>query len=169
MTRSRLVRDAGGLCAVALALAGGLAAGPVGASAGQVGAAASREGAPAGQVGVAASRAGAAASLRSAAESAPVVKRHEETVSLPPAAVTTVDVVYPDALEFGGATYSGKVKILGPNPEVGGRRPRLSLIDVLSKGSAEGDSVYRVRIRNANPRGTLSARAEITAITREPR
>ncbi|MHB8658532.1 MAG: hypothetical protein ACYC91_11350 [Solirubrobacteraceae bacterium] len=98
-----------------------------------------------------------------------VVKRHEVTVSVLPARITTVNVVYPDALKFGGARYSSKVRILGPNPKVGGDRPRLGLIEVLSKRSAEGGSVLRVRISNRNRLGTLSARAEITAITREPR
>jgi len=97
-----------------------------------------------------------------------VLRRHAETVSVLPARTTTVDVVYPDALEFAGAVYSGTVRIVGPNPALGGPRPRLRLITVLSSASAEGGSVLRVRIRNTNPLGTLAARAEITAITREP-
>jgi hypothetical protein len=97
-----------------------------------------------------------------------VVKRHEETVSVLPARTSTFEVSYPDALEFGDAVYSGTVRLLGPNPDVGGRRPKLSLVRVLSSGSAEGDSVLRVRIRNANPLGTLAVRAEIVAVTREP-
>jgi hypothetical protein len=55
----------------------------------------------------------------------------------------------------------------GPDPAVGGRRPKLSLVRVLRSGSAEGDSVLRVRIRNGNPLGTLAVRAAIVAITRE--
>jgi hypothetical protein len=97
-----------------------------------------------------------------------VVKRHTQTISVLPARTTTVNVAYPDALEFGGATYSGEVRLIGPNPAVGGRRPKLSLIKVLSRQSAEGGSVLRVRIRNANPLGTLAARAVVSAITRLP-
>jgi hypothetical protein len=112
--------------------------------------------------------AGGAGSRAAAAGAPVVVKRHEETVSVLPARTSTFEVSYPDALEFAGAVYSGAVKIIGPNPAVGGRRPKLSLVRVLSSGSAEGDSVLRVRIRNANPPGTLAARAEIVAVTREP-
>jgi hypothetical protein len=97
-----------------------------------------------------------------------VIKRDSRTVVLFPGRLTTVNVAYPDALEFGGATYSGTVKIISSDPKVGGPRPRLSLVKVLSKGSAEGGSVLRVRIRNGNPRETLAARAIVTAITQLP-
>jgi hypothetical protein len=97
-----------------------------------------------------------------AAAPPPSVKRHEETVSVLPARTTTVNVAYPDALEFAGATYSGEVRVIRPNPDVGGTPPKLSLVTVLTKEPAEGGSVLHVRIRNANPRGTLAAQAEIT-------
>jgi hypothetical protein len=104
----------------------------------------------------------------SAASAAWTVKRHERTISVPPARTTTVDVAYPDALEFAGAVYSGSVRIVGPAGRAIGTRPRLGLVEVVDEGSAEGGSVLRVRIRNRNPLGTLAARAEITALTREP-
>ena len=93
------------------------------------------------------------------------VRRHSETVELYDARTITVNVPYPAALEFAGATYSGAVRIIGAPAAVGGRRPRAALVRVLSDGSAEGGSVFRVRIRNSNPTGTLADRAVITAIT----
>jgi hypothetical protein len=98
-----------------------------------------------------------------------IVKRHTEIFSLFDDHLTTANVAYPDALKFADATYAGTIKIIGANPMVGGRRPDLGLVKVLSKQSTEGGSTLRVRIRNDNPHGTLAARAVVTAITREPR
>jgi len=96
-----------------------------------------------------------------------VVKRNAQTIEVPAGRVTTRNLVYPDALKLGDSTYSGTVRILGPDPRSRGTRPRLTLIKVVSMQPAEGGSVLRVRIRNGNPTGTLAARAVITAITRE--
>ena len=97
-----------------------------------------------------------------------VVKRDVRTVALRAGRVTTVEVPYPDALEFAGARYSGSVKLLPAATDATGRRPDLQLVSVLSRGPAEGGSLFRVRIRNANPPGTLPARAVLMAITRVP-
>ena len=112
----------------------------------------------------------ACAAIAQAASAAPhtLVKRDMRTVALRPGRTTTVTVPYPDALEFGGARYSGTVKILLPPPGARGRRPTLRLIKLLSDGPAEGESLFRVRIRNDNPPGTLPARAVIVALTRLP-
>ncbi len=112
----------------------------------------------------------ACAAIAAAASAAPsaLVKRDMRTVALRPGRTATVNLPYPDALEFGGARYSGTVKILLPPPSARGRRPTLHLIKLLSDGPAEGGSLFRVRIRNDNPPGTLPARAVIAALTRLP-
>jgi len=111
----------------------------------------------------------AAAPAATPAASAPAaVKRISETVELYSGRTTTVNVPYPDALEYAGARYAGRVRIIGAPPQVGGPRPRLGLIRVLSSGPALGGSELRVRIRNSNPGGTLAARAVVTAITYLP-
>ena len=97
-----------------------------------------------------------------------VVKTDTRVVELYAARTTTVELPYPDALEFAGASYSSRVRIIGSPRDVGGARPRLSLIRVLSSESTEGGSLLKVRIRNRNPRGTLAARAIVTAVTTEP-
>jgi hypothetical protein len=97
-----------------------------------------------------------------------LVKRDVRTVSLRAGHVTTINVPYPDALEFAGARYSGSVRLLPPPAGETGRRPSLQLITILYRGPAEGGSLFRVRMRNVNPPGTLPARAVLTAITRVP-
>lgn len=110
----------------------------------------------------------ACASTAALASSTPLVKRASRTISLRAGQTRTVLVPYPDALEFGGARYSGRVKVLSVAAPGHGRQPSLLLVKVLSKASSEGGSLLRVRIRNANAPGTLPVRALITAITRIP-
>jgi hypothetical protein len=80
---------------------------------------------------------------------------------------TQTDILgFPFALKYGNAQYSGKVRILPPAR--GGRgqaRPRLSLVKVLSRGPAEGGSVYRVKVRNNNPRPAAPVRMRVTTTT----
>lgn len=103
-----------------------------------------------------------------AAAAGTVVKHHVTTVTLRPGVTATFDVAYPDALKYGGATYSGTVRVLPPAPGAAGGTPSLGRVTVLSRGQALGGSELAVRVRNANPRGTAAVRVRITATTREP-
>ncbi|PZR69251.1 MAG: hypothetical protein DLM63_01865 [Solirubrobacterales bacterium] len=72
----------------------------------------------------------------------------KRTFTIASKATKSFHLLYPNALQFAGATKSGRVKLSG------------SGLKVLSKGSAEGGSVYRVKVRN-NGKGT--GRVTITA------
>jgi hypothetical protein len=111
----------------------------------------------------------ALAAVASAAHAATAtVKRHGETVLVPPGVVTVKSVSYPDALKFRNATYSGTARIIGPGPHAHGKHPNLALVRILSKASSQGGSLFTVRIRNSNAAGTQTPRAVIAAITRDP-
>jgi hypothetical protein len=77
----------------------------------------------------------------------------------------TFKVSYPDALKFGGSTYSGRAQILPPATNAHGARPSVSKVRVLSKGSAAGGSAFAVKVRNGNRPGTAPVRVRITATT----
>jgi hypothetical protein len=78
----------------------------------------------------------------------------------------TVTVSYPDALEYGNATYSGNVRVVAV---VGaGHAPDLAKVRILSRGSVLGGSEYQVRARNTNALGTAPVRLEVTVTTVEP-
>jgi hypothetical protein len=83
----------------------------------------------------------------------------------------TFDVGYPDALKYGGASYSGSVRLMPP-ASCGPRNnpcPRLDRVHVLSKSSCEGGSDFCARVRNSNARGTVSYGVRLTATTELPR
>jgi hypothetical protein len=86
----------------------------------------------------------------------PIVKHHSRAVTIAAGATRTVSVPYPDALEYANATYSGSVRVTA------GRRSQL---EILSRGSALGGSLYRVRARNT---GSATLRIEVVATTVEP-
>jgi len=116
----------------------------------------------------------AASALFTSLASAPALGAHaitkeaSATVTLAPGETRTVTVGYPDALEYGNASYSGRTVVLGPAPGAPGRQPRRSAVAVLGASSALGGSDYRVRVRNRNPSGTAPERVRVIAITIEP-
>ncbi len=77
----------------------------------------------------------------------------------------TFKVAYPDALKFGGSTYSGTVRILPPSKTARGSTPSLAEVRVLSKGPSLGGSVFAVKVRNGNNAGTAPVRVRVTATT----
>ncbi|MGD0198457.1 MAG: hypothetical protein ABSC56_11220 [Solirubrobacteraceae bacterium] len=90
------------------------------------------------------------------------------TVNIAAGRTETVTVGYPDALEYGNATYAGRTVVLGPPAGARGATPSRGAVKVLSAGSVLGGSAYKVRIHNANRSGTAPLRVAVTAITREP-
>jgi len=78
----------------------------------------------------------------------------------------TLTFGFPFALKYANAKYTGRVRILPPARVARGQtRPRLSLVRVLSRGSAEGGSVYRVRVRDGNPASAAPVRVRLTTTT----
>jgi hypothetical protein len=67
----------------------------------------------------------------------------------------TFNVGYPFALKYANAKYSGKVVI----------QPKSSKVKVLSKGSAAGGSVFRVKVRNGNAISVHPVGVRVTATT----
>ena len=88
-----------------------------------------------------------------------------KTYSLAAVRTKTFSVGYPDALEFGGARYSGSVKLLAPAGSAHGSRPSLRKVHVKDAGSTLGDSQYSATIENDNPAGSAPIRVRITATT----
>jgi hypothetical protein len=85
--------------------------------------------------------------------------RHTKSVTktfvLKSGATKAFNVGYPLALKYGNAKYSGKVVI----------QPKSSKVKVLSKGSAVGGSVFRVKVRNGNASSVHPVSVRITATT----
>jgi hypothetical protein len=77
-------------------------------------------------------------------------------------------VAYPDALEYGGAKYSGSVTVLAPSASEHGSKPSLHKVHIRSRGSALGDSQYAATVHNFNALGTASVRVKLTATTTLP-
>jgi hypothetical protein len=103
------------------------------------------------------------AAIVAAAPAAATVSKHAtKTFTLAAGQTRAFDVPFPDALEFGGSTYSGRVTIVATRPASEGR------VRVLRQSPAIGGSVYRAVVRNANPAGSAPVRVVIEAITREP-
>lgn len=105
--------------------------------------------------------------LVDAAAAVAVSKRQAQTFTVSAGKTRMLEVPFPDALEFGGSSYSGEVKILEPARGVHGARPVLSKVKVLSEGSIEGGSLYGVTVRNSNPLRTAAVRVQVIAITVE--
>jgi hypothetical protein len=88
-------------------------------------------------------------------------------VQIPAGQTRTVDVPYPDALEYANARYSGRVVVVA-TLGASARAPKLRLVTILSRGSVLGGSEYEVRAHNGNPPGTAPVRLDVTATTHEP-
>lgn len=101
------------------------------------------------------------------ASGAGLVLTATQTRQLPAGRTETVSVAYPDALEYGGARYSGRVLVLPPRSKRG-RRPKRGLVQVLSGSPALGGSEFRARVRNGNAPGTQPVRIEVIAQTTLP-
>jgi len=112
--------------------------------------------------------AASAALVASAYGAATVSKRATRTATVAAGRTKTIYVPYPDALKYGGATYSGSVAILPPAAGAHGSAPSLAKVTISSRGEALGGSEYRVVVRNANASGTAPVRVRVTATTREP-
>src|SRR3954454_17087229 len=89
-----------------------------------------------------------------------VASDDDKTRSSKPAEVAarvarTVAVDYPDAMKFGGSNYKCSAKV------VSGDKDSVTI----RKGSAQGGSVCRARIRND---GSRSVKVKVTATTIEP-
>jgi hypothetical protein len=99
-----------------------------------------------------------------ATASAGARKSVSQTFTIRPGATRSFSVSYPDALEFGGASYSGSVQILVPRRS-GAHAPKARYVHVLGKGSSDGDSLFTVRVRNDNATGTTPVRIRVTTTT----
>jgi hypothetical protein len=99
---------------------------------------------------------GPAALLGVAAAKTP--KSNSKTFILPAHTTKTFQVRYPSALKFGGATYSCRATVSGL-----GKR----FVKILSRGSALGGSVCRVKARNSAQLPSLdtTANIKVTATT----
>jgi hypothetical protein len=99
---------------------------------------------------------GPAALLGVAAAKTP--KSNSKTFILPAHTTKTFQVRYPSALKFGGATYSCRATVSGL-----GKR----FVKILSRGSALGGSVCRVKARNNAQLPSLdtTANIKVTATT----
>jgi hypothetical protein len=95
-----------------------------------------------------------------------VTKRFHGSTRIAAGQTRTVTVGYPDALEYGNATYSGTVRVVVV--KTGGKAPDLAEVRILSRGSVLGGSAYEVRARNDNAHGTEPVRLEVTVTTVEP-
>jgi len=91
----------------------------------------------------------------------------KQTFNLKPGATKTFQLAYPDALEYGGAKYSGKVKLLKPTGHHG-VTASLSLVKVVSQSSCMGGSEYCVKVDNTNAANSGSVRVAVTTQTRLP-
>ena|SRR5258707_10503832 len=99
----------------------------------------------------------APAALGSGASAAAVRESHSKTVTLGAKSTKTINVGYPDALKFSGASYSCTFKVTGVDP---------GKVKILFHGSAEGGTVCRVKARNpASPSIDASVKLKVTATT----
>ena len=95
-----------------------------------------------------------------------VTKNGFATATLAPGATRTVNVPYPDALEYGNARYLGRHS-LERKPGARGSTPALAKVRILEAQSTEGGSLYTVRAHNANAAGTAPVLLTVTATTVE--
>ena len=98
---------------------------------------------------------GAALSLAlvAGASSAKTTKSAHKTVVLLQGRTKTINVGYPQALKHAGAKYSCTAKVSGPAK---------NKVKILSRGSALGGSVCRVKARNTSKISGLDGTAKIT-------
>jgi hypothetical protein len=105
----------------------------------------------------------ASAALASSALAA--YRFHLKEFSLAPGATRTVSIVYPEALKYAGAKYSGKVQIILPSASQGSGAPKRALVHILRQGSTLGGSEFTVRVRNANAANTVPVRIIVRVTT----
>ena len=96
-----------------------------------------------------------------------ITKHTIASVDIPAAATRALSVPYPDALKYGNARYSGS-HTLAREPGAPGSRPDLAKVAILEAQSVEGGSLYLVRARNRNGRGSAPVRLTVIATTVEP-
>jgi hypothetical protein len=87
------------------------------------------------------------------ASSAKTTKSARRTVAVLQGQTKTIDVGYPQALKYAGAKYSCTDKVSGPAK---------SKVKILSRGSALGGSVCRVKATNTSKVSGLDGTASIT-------
>lgn len=80
-------------------------------------------------------------------------KRAHKTVALLQGQTKTISVTYPDALKYAKAKYSCTAKVSGPARKN---------VKILSRGSALGGSVCRVKAKNTSKVSGLDGTASIT-------
>ena len=102
-----------------------------------------------------------------AAAAGAVTKHTSGSIDIPAGATRALSVPFPDALRYGNARYSGSHR-LEPKPLAPGSRPDLAKVTILAAQPVEGGSLYRVRARNGNRRGSAPVRLSVTATTVEP-
>jgi len=107
--------------------------------------------------GAAAIGAGALLAASAAIAASSVTKRHSGFFNVPAGQTRMLNIPYPDALEYGNATYSGRDVVravkFGPKP----RAPDLGRVKILYAGSVQGGSAFEVRALNANGAGTAAS------------
>jgi hypothetical protein len=92
-----------------------------------------------------------------AAPSAKTTKSAHKTVVLLQGKTKTINVGYPQALKHAGAKYSCTAKVSGPAK---------SKVKILSRGSALGGTVCRVKAKNTSKVSGLDGTAKITVTAR---
>ena len=103
------------------------------------------------------------AALAASAQAA--YRYHVKEFILAPGATRTVSIVYPEALKYANARYSGRVQI-GLRPASHGRAaPKRQLVHILSQGSTLGGSEFTVRVRNSNAANTVPVRIIVRVST----
>ena len=85
--------------------------------------------------------------------SAKTTKSARKTVTLLQGQTKTINVGYPQALKHAGAKYSCTAKVSGPAKKK---------VKILSRGSALGGSVCRVKAKNTSKVSGLDGKAKIT-------
>jgi hypothetical protein len=93
------------------------------------------------------------AAVAGASSGMKTTKSARKTVTLLQGQNKTIDVGYPQALKHAGAKYSCTDKVSGPAK---------SKVKILSRGSALGGSVCRVRAKNTSKVSGLDGTASIT-------
>jgi hypothetical protein len=117
--------------------------------------------------GVAAIAAGALLAASAAIAASSVTKHFIGFFKVPAGQTRMLSIPYPDALEYGNATYSGRdiVRAVKFGPKL--RAPDLTKVRILYAGSVQGGSSFEVRAHNANAAGTAAVRVEVIATTVE--
>jgi hypothetical protein len=117
--------------------------------------------------GAAAIGAGALLAASAAIAASSLTKHHTGFINVPAGQTRTLSIPYPDALEYGNATYSGRevVRAVRFGPRL--RAPDLRKVTILYAASVEGGSSFEVRAHNANGAGTAAVRVEVIATTVE--